>query len=454
MQLNDSNDTSVVKYQKIATLKNLLYSSAADDDKNISKPTKTYNCNQVTSSETEMLNLSFVNTIQNNGHDHEKDVVSRITCVVNKDNKCQQIFNFEFKNDEIMKARRHWMELMYANIVNRDEIVNIPVDIWDIIIKQYCCWDTTTIENITVNDEILADFKLYYIKYLFLKPKYFDHYRKMYQFLQIYAAFKICQEMIYFILFLIYFFTHQEHLDLYTVHMSSGWERFQQVMATLTNFYFMPIHPLCIFYSLYIPCLTSQCCNDEHEDYVLRRCIEENHPKLNLTYPGFLQYEKIRRQSQDSHEYKETKLKWEQYAHFMSNWPPILKYLLIFYWIKTAVFMMAYVVLAWIPVLFLCYLLLRVAGDLADCKCSNSCKQKMKMILYFATVFAVMFGVFFAINIYDGHMFVAAVVRSFLAVDQCPRGVTDHWFDNFIFSNHYHFNDSLQIILWLNQWII
>ena len=54
-------------------------------------------------------------------------------------------------------------------------------------------------------------------------------------------------------------------------------------------------------------------------------------------------------------------------------------------------------------------------------------------------------GLFCAINIYDGHMFFAAIGRSFLAIDQCPRASS---------SANLQFNNVLEVIVWLNYWFV
>ena len=60
------------------------------------------------------------------------------------------------------------------------------------------------------------------------------------------------------------------------------------------------------------------------------------------------------------------------------------------------------------------------------------------------------------INAFDCTMFAASIGRSFLAIDQCPAGVTANAFDNFIVNpgSRYNFDSVFEFIVWINYWIV
>ena len=455
---DDSKDNYVTRYNKITKLQKLLYSSPTIDTLhvNISEITnkqrmistksrisfskkQTYKYNKVPRCDRDMGNLNLMGRNQNTEQivNDDKDLVSLITGTDNNNNNVsKQIFQFKFENQDITNAQNNWMKSVYTNIVECDDIINLPADIWDIIIKKYCCWNTTNIDDIDMDDKSVADFQLHYIKYIFLKPQYFDHYHKMYQFLQIYSAFKICQEVIQFIAVVICFFTDEK-----SVNMASGWQSYQQFIATFTNFCFMPIHPLAIFYLLYFAVYSSRdCCGDRRLELPY---IENNHPRLKRFGS------QIKMCSLHSPQYKKTAQ--EQYLYIMSNCPPTFKYLLQLYWMKTALFIVVFIPLVWFPMAIFSVALVCC---IACTKRSTTLKQKVKISLYVAAFCIVMIGVYGLINVYHGHMVLASGIRSFLAIDQCPNGVTVNLFDNFIVSNHHHFHSGLEFVVWLHYWII
>ena len=71
----------------------------------------------------------------------DRDLITLIKGVnnINENDTSEPLFEFRFENDDIISAQKDWMESVYANVIQCDEIINIPYDIWDIIIKQYCC---------------------------------------------------------------------------------------------------------------------------------------------------------------------------------------------------------------------------------------------------------------------------------------------------------------------------
>ena len=198
----------------------------------------------------------------------------------------------------------------------------------------------------------------------------------------------------------------------------------------------MPIHPLSIFYLFYFAFHNSiiQCCSEDERDkkwyiaydYPRSRHIDASETDINNSF-SYIEATK------------------ELNLYVMSNCPPTLNYLLVMYLVKAILFITLFVPLMWFPLLIFCIALM--------CHIIQS-EQKAKISLCIIAFLAIMFGVHFWINVYRGHMVVPSVVRAFLGIDQCPNGVTANLFDNFIISNHYHFNNIWEFLVWVKYWII
>ena len=71
--------------------------------------------------------------------------------------------------------------------------------------------------------------------------------------------------------------------------------------------------------------------------------------------------------------------------------------------------------------------------------------QQMVKILCYVFSFLVLVNTTFCwINVYNGHMFITSIGRSFLAIDQCSAQT----------NNENSFNDVFEFFVWLNYWII
>ena len=82
------------------------------------------------------------------------------------------------------------------------------------------------------------------------------------------------------------------------------------------------------------------------------------------------------------------------------------------------------------------------------------CKPQIRKIIIYVFLFSILINTTFCwFNIYHKHMWIAAMVRSFLAIDQCP-----HAYDQTLLPNDMDSQFSLanvfEWIVWLNYWLV
>ena len=335
-------------------------------------------------------------------------------------------FKFSHKND-FVSAQDDWIHKIEMDVVPTVG-VNIPHEIWNIIFE-YCRDSYNDIELNEQLNENEVGLALHFIKYVYLKPEYFNHYEIMYKILSWYAKFEFVKEFVVLISILICFFTSNIKKE--------NWQSYEQFVSILVNFYYGPLNPMFIFYAVHYSFNDLMIC-------CLPEAITDHHNRLEK-----VEANNNNNKKNNKNKNRERLSMSQQYNLSMHHCPSAMKKLLVYYFWKYCIIGLVIC----LPFLFVSGLIVSGVVTLWFCcfyTSSSYCiynkkAQIAKIIFYVWMFFTLMNSMFCWINVYDGHMWIAAIGRSFLAIDQCPNYFHRH--DN-------QFDNVFEFIVWLSYWVV
>ena len=347
-------------------------------------------------------------------------------------------YRFKFSYNDIMSAQDDWIHKTKIDVIPTVDVI-IPDEIWNIIfdfcrvvydVIQLNSNENVNLKQLSENEVGLA---LHFIKYVYLKPQYFDHYAIMCKMLSWYALFEFIKEFVVLICILICFFTSNIKKE--------NWQSYEQFVSILMNFYYGPLNPMFIFYIVHYSFNNLfKCCGIDTITRQHKR-LEEVKTKNNN-----------KNNNNNNNDNNETISISQQYNLSMHQCPSAMKKLLVYYFVKY--WMVGLVIV--LPFLFVAVLTITciLMWSFCCCKGTTYCvpflykkEVQISKIIFYIWMFAtVMNSIFCWINIYDGHMWVAAIGRSFLAIDQCPN-----YFNR---NDNYQFDNVFEFIVWLNYWLV
>ena len=405
-------------YDGVQKLREMLHGKLYTDDRNRNSNTEAEAKSYVIVKDDESNNDNGNDKIKNRD-ENDKYLIEHIV-----GRRRHSLYRFSFNANDLANGQNTWAKMIKIEVrrfVHSFFDLNIPTDLWQIIVDEYCCQplinDKINIDNKIDDKKLTHDEKellLMFLKCVYLPPKYFIDYWSWYACLQWYSIVILIKEGLVLISLLVCFYN--DGYDYYDLR-PNNWRNYQQFVSMLINFYFVPTNPLFVVYICYRIHFRSS------------------------NYEVWFYERRLKTINKD----KVTNLKVE--AHMFSGVSYILfKYFYIKVWIEIIIclpFVFVADILLVVPVM--CVVCCAVACTTTPDCCDILWTQTMKIMLYVIIFGTLTNTVFCWINIYDGHMWIAAMGRGFMGVDQCPQ--QSIWSD-------LNFNNGFEVIVWLNRWII
>ena len=345
-------------------------------------------------------------------------------------------FRFIFDTNDLVHVQNDWINRIKTDVIQPhviDELLDvfIPDNIWDIIIDQYCCY--LSIKSDEIDYKIPSTYQQYqqllllFIRNSYLKTQYFDNYDKMYTLLKFYASFQWLKEFLVLISILVCFFVSDIR--------KQSWLGYEQLIVMLINFWFVPLNPWYIFVFG----------NVWRHDIP----VDELYAKLSRTN---------NRPWSQSGKIIHPRQHWDYMA---CHWPVNMQKLYDYHCVKYLIFLsivgLPYIFIILIPLLLFVMITFVCGKWLAVFHwiwLQLTCKPQIRKIIIYVFLFSILINTTFCwFNIYHKHMWIAAMVRSFLAIDQCP-----HAYDQTLLPNdmdsQLSVSNVFEWIAWLNYWLV
>ena len=304
---------------------------------------------------------------------HGKSIEESINSMMDDPDQIETIF---ISADEIKTAMKKWYDLVYESVIpfiHDLHNLELPTNLWDIIVHEYVYPQLRQMQyqmqikvskdsdnknnndnndnNISTNEQALAldsndigdddpetfeFFKQFYIKHFILELKYLTKYRRIIHFFTIYAVFKFVLDILMLVMIIAYVVTDKRNW----INETSAWIRYERLFASLVVSYLMPT-PLFM-------------------DFMGTVLIESNRSQIDSTKTEKKKkkkkknYKRIKRQKITKSQCNCAKLKSliparrEKDAALMTECPPLLEKLFIYYVYKYYLF-----ILASLPVFFI-----------------------------------------------------------------------------------------------------
>ena len=319
-------------------------------------------------------------------------------------------FKFVFDENDLKNGQTTWVKDVtdeLSKFVSVSWHLSIPQGILDTIIDEYCCH---SLLNVEINDQSVsqsqAELLLLYTKCVYLKNEYFEHYHKICKYLDRLSIFLFIKEMIVLISIVLCFFLQQKDLREMYNETWEYWQLYEQFISMVVNFYFAQMNPLFVFVCCRLLFFKRKDVASLIEDYFGRlKYIDKKNCKKN------------KKESGNDHELEIVITRRDKCNLFMSHYPNKMVLLQKYFFIKYFIF--GFVVL--LPFIFVVLFIVCFIYCCVGCKLPTINFGKGKIVIYILMFLSLIISVFCWINVYDAHMFIAAIQRGLVGTDQCPQ---------------------------------